>query len=90
MTVSYDAVEAHYFGIPSIVQRLPFEVSLANFTVLSGANKLQRPVAGGIVHSGALKSGQTIIGNISNNTLTGQYSQLKLSTFGYNESSPLA
>lgn len=26
-------VSAQYFGIPSIVQRLPYEVSLANFTV---------------------------------------------------------
>lgn len=85
LNISPQQVTAHYFGIPSIVQRLPYEVSLANFTVLSGANALQRPVGGGVVESGALKNGQTRITNITNNTLTGQYLVTNLESFGYKQ-----
>ncbi|KAK5069213.1 hypothetical protein LTR64_008633 [Lithohypha guttulata] len=85
LNISPQQVVAKYFGIPSVVQRLPYEVSLANFTVRSGANAVQRPVAGGIVESGALKFGQTRMTNISNNTLTGQYLITNLETFGYRQ-----
>ncbi|KAH0370217.1 hypothetical protein KCU65_g2633, partial [Aureobasidium melanogenum] len=69
--INYDEVTANYFGMPTIVNRNPDEISLANFTVKSGANKLQRPVAGGIVESGALKFGQVKQTNATNNTETG-------------------
>jgi alkaline phosphatase D len=69
--IGYDAVEAQYFGIPTIVTRNPDEISLANFTVQSGANRLQRPVAGGVVESGSLKFGQVKATNATNNTETG-------------------
>ena len=85
LTLTADKVDARYFGIPSLVQRLPYEISLANFTVLSGANALQRPVAGGQVESGALKSGKTVQTNRSNDTTTGQYLVTDLWTFGYGQ-----
>lgn len=85
LTISYTEVDAKFYGIPSLVQRLPYEISLANFTVKSGANCLQRPVAGGVVESGALKSGKTVVTNITNNTLTGQYLVTNLETFGYGQ-----
>jgi alkaline phosphatase D len=69
--INYEEVTANYFGMPTIINRNPDEISLANFTVKSGANKLQRPVAGGIVESGALKLGQVKQTNATNNTETG-------------------
>ena len=61
--------------MPTIVNRNPDEISLANFTVLSGANALQRNPSpgGGIVENGALKLGKTVQTNSTNNTLTGAY-----------------
>ena len=49
--------------------------SLANFTVLSGANALQRDPSpgGGIVENGVLKLGKTVQTNSTNNTVTGIY-----------------
>jgi alkaline phosphatase D len=49
-------------------------------------NHLQPPIAGGIVESGALKNGKTVMTNITNNTLTGKYSVQNVATFGYNQS----
>lgn len=48
---------------------------MANFTVLSGENKLYRnPVSGGgLVENGALKGGKTVMTNSTNNTDTGIY-----------------
>ena len=61
--------------MPTIVNRNPDEISLANFTVLSGANALQRnPVpGGGVVENGALKGGKTVQTNATNDTATGRY-----------------
>ena len=70
---SYDQVEAKYFGLPTIVSRNPYEISLANFTVKSGENRLARPIAGGIAESGSLKGGSISQTNITNNTETGKY-----------------
>jgi alkaline phosphatase D len=50
--------------MPTIVTRNPFELSIANFTVKAGQNHIQRPVGGGVVESGALKSGVTKHTNI--------------------------
>jgi len=82
-------ISAHYFGIPSIVQRLPYEVSLANFTVQKDANHLQRPVGGGVVAAGALQMGRTVHSNISNDTSVpgGRYFETRLDTFGYGQDS---
>ena len=61
--------------MPTIVNRNPDEISLANFTVLAGANALQRdPVpGGGVVENGALKGGKTVQTNQTNSTDTGLY-----------------
>jgi alkaline phosphatase D len=85
LTISYEQVDARFFGIPSLVQRLPYEISLANFTVKAGDNHLLRPVGGGVVESGALKSGKTVQTNLTNNTATGQYLVTNLETFGYGQ-----
>ena len=73
--ISQDSVNASYFGMPTIVNKNPFEISLANFTVLSGANALHRdPVPGnGVVENGALKGGSRVMTNSTNNTDTGIY-----------------
>jgi alkaline phosphatase D len=63
--VSHDSVQAQYFGMPTIVSRNPFEISLANFTVRNGENKLARPVGGGVVESGTLKGGTSKHTNLS-------------------------
>ena len=68
LQVGYDAVHASYFGMPTVATRNPLEISLANFTVVNGANKLQRPVGGGKVESGYLKSGQVQMTNSTYDT----------------------
>lgn len=83
--ITHEKVDAQYFGIPTIVQRVPYEVSMANFTVMNGANAVQRPVGGGVVAAGALKVGQTMWTNVTNNTLTGEYFVTDLETFGYGQ-----
>ena len=62
--------------MPTIATRNGYEISLANFTVLSGENKLQRTngtVASGLAESGSLKYGSIFGGNVTNDTATGQY-----------------
>ena len=73
--IGHDAVNASYFGMPTIINRNSNEISLANFTVLNGANALQRKptVGGGVVENGALKGGKTVQTNATNNTDTGLY-----------------
>ena len=71
--ISYDEVTANYFGLPTIITRNPNEISLANFTVKSGDNRLQRPIAGGVAESGSLKGGEIRQTNVTNNTETGLY-----------------
>jgi len=73
LQLSYDEVNASYFGLPTIITRNPLEISLANFTVKSGANRLSRPIAGGIAESGSLKGGMITQTNVTNNTETGEY-----------------
>lgn len=82
---SQDAVQARYYGVPTVVQRTPYEVSLANFTVERDANAVKRPIAGGIVESGAVKGGRVVQTNLTYDTATGQYQVHNLSTFGYNQ-----
>ena len=68
LQISKDFVNASYFGMPTIVTRNAFEIPLANFSVASGANALSRPIAGGIVENGAIKTGQVVQTNITNDT----------------------
>ncbi|OQN96212.1 hypothetical protein B0A48_17719 [Cryoendolithus antarcticus] len=68
MHFTYEEMTANYFGLPTIVTRNPYEISTANFTVKRNANKLQRPVAGGLAETGSLKGGQIKITNVTNDT----------------------
>lgn len=72
--MSYDEVNASFFGLPTLLTRNPLEISLANFTVKSGANRLNRPVSAGMVESGSLKGGMVKQTNLTNNTETGMWS----------------
>ena len=61
LNVGYDALHTSFFGTPSIATRNGYEVSLANFTVLNGANRLMATdgiVGGGVVESGSSKTGK--------------------------------
>ncbi len=57
--------------MPTIVDRNPHEIPLANFTVQSGANRLQRfgqTVASQPVENGYVKFGQVKQTNLTNST----------------------
>lgn len=76
LNIGYDAVHASFFGLPTIATRNGWEISLANFTVLNGANKLSRTsgvVAGGQVESGSLRGGVVTGGNLTHDTNTGKW-----------------
>ena len=69
--ITKESVNANYFGLPTIVDRNPHEIPLANFTVMSGANHLERfngTVASSPVENGYLKFGQVKQTNITNST----------------------
>lgn len=74
--LNHSSVSAQYFGMPTIVTRNTGEISLANFTVQSGANKLQRfngTVVNTPVENGFVKFGKTLQTNLTNSTDTGMY-----------------
>jgi len=60
-------VHAAFFGLPTVVNRNPNEISVANFTVLSGENALHRDNASGFdpVENGVLKFGKTVQTNLT-------------------------
>ena len=64
--ITKENVKANYFGMPTIVDRNPHEIPLANFTVQSGANKLQR--FGGSVVSQPVENGYVKFGRSSLNS----------------------
>ncbi|KIV82794.1 hypothetical protein PV11_04873 [Exophiala sideris] len=69
-------VQARYFGMPTIVTRNSGEISLANFTVISGENRLHRfngTVVQTPVENGYVKFGQVKQTNVTNSTDTGAY-----------------
>ncbi|KEF56307.1 alkaline phosphatase [Exophiala aquamarina CBS 119918] len=74
--ISHDKVDAKYFGLPTLINRNPNEISLANFTVYAGENRLHRfngTTASGPVENGFLKFGQRLQTNMTNSTATGLY-----------------
>lgn len=73
LQISYDEVNASYFGLPTIINRNPLEIPLANFSVKTGANRLQRPISGGVAESGSLKDGMIKQTNLTNNTMSGMW-----------------
>lgn len=75
--LSHEKVDAKFFGLPTLINRNPNEISLANFTVYAGENHLHRyngsVVPGGAVENGYIKLGKTVQTNITNSTETGLY-----------------
>ena len=74
--ISQQKVDARYFGMPTIVNRNPGEISLANFTVMNGENRLHRyngTVVAAPVENGYVKFGHRVTTNITNSTDTGLY-----------------
>jgi alkaline phosphatase D len=71
--ISAKKLEANYFGLPTVVSRNGWEIPIANFTVEAGANRVQRPVAGGLVETGSLKGGETRQTNITVDTNNGTW-----------------
>ncbi|KAL1975948.1 hypothetical protein VTN31DRAFT_4340 [Thermomyces dupontii] len=76
--VSRKDLTARYYGVPTNLERNPAEVSLANFTVRSGENRLHRPIAGGVVENGFLKYGKVRPTNLTVDTETGEWSVYEL------------
>ncbi|RYN90349.1 hypothetical protein AA0120_g6103 [Alternaria tenuissima] len=70
---SHEELTANFFGMPTVVTRNGWEIPIANFTVKSGENRLQRPVAGGVVESGSLKGGKTVQTNLTIDTNNGTW-----------------
>ncbi|KAI0140929.1 PhoD-like phosphatase-domain-containing protein [Hypoxylon sp. NC0597] len=70
LTVTPEKLEARYYGSPSVASRNSWDLPLANFTVVAGANKLSRPVAGGSVEAGYVRGGDTNPTNVTLNTDT--------------------
>jgi alkaline phosphatase D len=66
-------VNAIFFGNPSLQTSNGCEVSLANFTVVNGGNRLSKPVAGGSVEDGSLRDGQITMSKLTVDTNTGKY-----------------
>ncbi len=81
ISIGYDAINASFFGLPSLATRNGYEISLANFSIKAGANKLDRGssnvVAGGIAESGSLKGGRTTGSNLTHDTATGEWFTFK-------------
>ncbi|KAH8160945.1 hypothetical protein CIB48_g7303 [Xylaria polymorpha] len=77
LSISHKKVNAAYFGIPTNAVRSGVEISLANFTVLAGANKLHREngaaALGGVAEVGSLKGGKVIPKNLTHDTETGKW-----------------
>ncbi|KAI0550329.1 PhoD-like phosphatase [Xylaria curta] len=78
LSISHEKVDAAYFGIPTNAVRSGAEISLANFTVLAGTNKLYREngaaALGGVAEAGSLKGGKILPKNLIYDTETGKWS----------------
>jgi len=73
LEIGHDALRAEYFGLPTYATRNGYEISLANFTVLPGENRLHRTVAGGTVEFGSLKGGKILMENVTHDTGSGKW-----------------
>ncbi|KAI0842132.1 PhoD-like phosphatase-domain-containing protein, partial [Hypoxylon sp. FL0890] len=80
LTATPEKLEARYYGSPSVASRNSWDLPLANFTVMAGANKLSRPVAGGSVEAGYVRGGETNPTNVTLNTDTWEWDVV-----GYNQ-----
>ena len=70
LRITQETVQALFFGLPTILNRNPHEIPLANFTVRNGKNRLEKP---GEVESGSLKGGEAKLGFLANDTETGEW-----------------
>lgn len=74
LCIGYEGVAAQFYGAPDIRTRNGFEVSLANFTVKDGENRLQRygeemlASVDGKVEFGSLQRGETVTTNLTYDT----------------------
>ena len=57
-----------------MLTRNGYEISLGNFSVGSGADRLYRPIGGGVVENGVLQRGETVQTNLTLDTNSGEYS----------------
>jgi alkaline phosphatase D len=76
LSIDYGGVNASFFGIPTTRIKQGYEISLANFSVVAGENKLHRSsgsAAVGVVESGSLKNGKMVQTNLTYDTATGKY-----------------
>ncbi|KAH0436334.1 alkaline phosphatase [Colletotrichum camelliae] len=77
LSIDYNAINASFFGIPTTRIKQGYEISLANFTVFAGENKLHRQngttAVGGVAESGSLKNGRVVQTNITHDTASGDY-----------------
>jgi alkaline phosphatase D len=73
MQITREQVRALFFGLPTILNRNPHEIPLANFTVRRDENQLERPVGGGQAESGSLKDGKIMLTYLTNDTETGEW-----------------
>ncbi|KAK9770683.1 putative Alkaline phosphatase D [Seiridium cardinale] len=81
LSIGYDSLNASFFGIPTTAVKQGYEISLANFTVLSGENHLHRQngsAVATIAENGSLKNGQVVQTNLTHDTTTNEW-------FVYNE-----
>jgi len=83
LSIDYASVNASFFGIPTTRIRQGYEISLANFSVVAGENKLHRSsgsAAVGTVESGSLKNGEMVPTDLVHDTATGEYFTYKVPT----------
>lgn len=73
LSLQKDKATSQFFGSPTVATRNSWDLPLANFTVLSGENKLARPVGGGKVEAGSVRGGTTTGTNVTLNTQTGKW-----------------
>jgi alkaline phosphatase D len=76
LSIGYDSLNASFFGIPTTAVKQGYEISLANFTVLPGENRLHRQNGSSVAlgaESGSLKSGQVLQTNLTHDTGSDQW-----------------
>ncbi|KAI2783279.1 phosphodiesterase/alkaline phosphatase D precursor [Daldinia loculata] len=76
LSISHEKVDAAFFGVPTTTLRNGYEIPLANFTVLTGENRLHRTngsPAVGNVEAGSLKGGTVKRSNLTYDTETGRW-----------------
>lgn len=71
--ITPEELQARFFGVPTVAERHALELSMANFTVRAGENRLSRPLSGGKVEAGCLRGGEVEGTNLTVDTETGEW-----------------